>query len=294
MLLETILISVFSLITLFLNQRFFLFNHLNFYYLLLPLLSFLPKTIIELPFWSYLIALIIPYLINLLIFFYNNQLTYQWSLIVNQNQSYLSTMMVPLIILGWFNLTNLKDFYSSFFGLVLLSGVYLVYPIFYRLSYGRNSTTWKKKIDFYFNYYVKEYHFWFLIDHFERIFLGIMGIYYLIDTDIAKYLMLGYSVIKIIDSLIFQKLRYNLTENYYLIYQKILYVISLIILIIDIILENTLDFSLPFYVYLINFVVHQILSLISLNYSKPLKVQEKMRLSLSLVDLSHLNPDSDS
>jgi len=292
MILETILISIFSLITLFLNQRFFLFNHLNFYYLLLPLLSFIPKTILNLPFWSYLTALMIPYLLNLLIFFYQNQWKYQWSLMVHQNQSYLSTMMVPLIILGWFNLSSLKDFYSSFFGLVLLSGVYLVYPIFYRLSYGRNSTTWKKKIDFYFNYYVKDYHLWFFVDHLERIFLGITGIYLMINQDLGKILLLSYSGLKIIDSIFFQKLRYHLTENYYLHYQKVLYLITLIILITDFSLEKSININLPFYTYLINFIVHQILSLISLYFSKPLKTQEKLRLSLSLVDLSHLNPEN--
>jgi len=276
---------LFFIFTAFYNQLFHLFNHLDYYLLLVPLLEFFPEQIIQIPFWEYLIAFISPYLINLFYFFIIKK-DYRWSTFLNAHLNYVSNLVPLLIILGWQNFIPLNNFYQSFTGLGGLSLTYILYPTLFRLTNGRNSNSWNRKIDFYFNYYNKTFRNWFLIDNIERIYLGINGILYLINNQNAIYMYLGYLVWKIIDSLFILPNRINLRKNYFINFKRISYFVSLTIILTQLFLKLYHNFELPFWTFFINFGLNQMLSVTTLITSEPYKTKEERRLSLNVIELT--------
>lgn len=273
LILYTILFFTF---TLFYNQSFHLFNHLDYFMLLIPLLEYFPKEIINIPFWHYLISFITPYLLNMIYYFWINK-NFKWSTFLNCHLNYLSNLIPPLIILGWENFIPLSDFYQSFTGLVGLSLTYILYPVLFRLTNGRNSNSWNRKIDFYFNYYSKSFRNWFIVDNLERIYLGINGILYLNNNQNSIFVFIAYLSWKIIDSFILLPFRINMKKNYYFFHKTILHLITLSLVLTHYYLK------LPFWSFFINFGINQIIFMITLFYSEPFKTKVERRLSLNVI-----------
>lgn len=256
------------------NYSFLITN--SFIYTLIPLVSlyhnFTPYPVyydIIAIMGNYLIAIIWHYLVN-----YNN---FPFSKLVLISMKFLSNYFSLLIFLGTEYIYRFNNVWDSSFGLLLLSCSYLYYPCLHRIYYGHNKNSWKRKIDYYYSYFKKNYQFSFIYDIFEGIILGILATEWYNTFINMEYFYLGVGILKILYHY-FKPL--NLQNSSYFIIINIFFTLISIGLVF---LNTKLEINYLFYC--INGIIQLLHNFIYCYISPPKQYKITIRQSISLPDI---------